>query len=41
VRFAFADDQLVSGVSWQINSVPPGLDLHGATMPMPQSGVVG
>jgi hypothetical protein len=41
VRYAFADEQLVSGVSWQINSVPAGLDLHGATMPLPQSGVVG
>jgi hypothetical protein len=41
VRFAFADDQLVAGVAWQINSVPAGLDLLGATMPLPQAGVAG
>ena len=41
VRFASTDDPLVAGISWQINSVPDGLDLHGATMPLPQSGVVG
>jgi hypothetical protein len=41
VRFAFTDDQLAAGISWQINSVPAGLDFHGATMPVPQSGIVG
>ena len=41
VRFTFPDDQLGGGEPWSILAVPEGLDFHGATMPVPQSGVVG
>ena len=41
VRFTFPDDQIVGGISWSIDGVPGGLDLHGAVMVVPQSGVVG
>ena len=40
VRFTFSDDQIVGGIAWEISGVPGGLDLHGATMPVPQAGVV-
>ena len=41
VRCSFPDDQIVAGIAWSIDGVPSGLDLHGATMPVPQAGVVG
>ena len=41
VRFTFPDDQLAGGEAWSILAVPEGLDFHGATMPVPQGGVVG
>ena len=41
VRFSFADDQLSGGEASFIDVVSDGLDLHGTTMPLPQSGVVG
>ena len=40
LRFAFVDDQLAGGIPWDFMAVPAGLDLHGATMPVPQSGTV-
>jgi hypothetical protein len=42
VRFFMLDDLVAPGVSWEIVAQPtPGLDLHGATMAVPQAGVVG
>jgi hypothetical protein len=42
VRFFMIDDAVAPGVSWEINAQPtPGLDLHGATMAVPQAGEVG
>ena len=42
VRFFWVDDFVDAGDAWSIGEAPAqGLDLHGATMPVPQAGVVG
>ena len=41
VRFFWVDDFVDAGDAWTIDAAPTqGLDLHGATMPVPQAGVV-
>ena len=41
VRFFWIDDFIDAGDAWSIDEVPAvGLDFHGATMPVPQAGVV-
>ena len=41
VRFFWVDDFIDAGDAWSIDVEPTqGLDLHGATMPVPQAGTV-
>src|SRR5688500_9541495 len=40
VRYSYQDSGVFVGTAWEILAVLENLDLHGLTMPVPQSGLI-
>ena len=40
VRIFVTEEAVAAGQPWVVSGVPSGFDLHGATMPVPQNGIV-